>query len=344
MTASFVPRRINHGPFVTAYAHAELMERARAARMVLPLCSLGTPADQLAPLGPWVLPPLYHEAMTADLREELIRRIRHCFPFHADSRARGEWKGTVEIVELPRTAPPRRPKPQVFAFSVDTAVEEHGPHLPLATDTIQSYGVLERLATEVTGFVVGAPVDYGQLTWGLPFGFSVDITAPLVTRYVTGFVNAVVDWLSPGAVYVVDVHGSLVHRDAIQQGLQASRCRNHAFRWLYDSLVPFGSGRGDTHAGGIETAIVRAISPELVDSRWWPGRVEELAAAQMAVPIAAELSGDLRKFIDYVESRPLNGIIGNVHNFFDLDGPALIEQMLGIARRDVEQLVKRAAG
>lgn len=344
MTAapSLVPRRINHGTFLTAYSLAELMARARDARIVLPLCSLGTSAEQLAALGPWVLPPLYHEAMTAELRDALVRRIRQCFPFHEGSRARADWKGTLEVVELPRASVAAPPKPRVFAFSIDTAVEQHGPHLPLATDTIQSYGVLERLATEVEGFVVGAPVDYGQLTWGLPFGFSIDVTAPLLTRYVTGFVNAVVDWLSPHAVYVVDVHGSMIHRQAIQEGLRASRCRRHAFRWLYDSLAPFGSGRGDVHAGGIETAIVRAISSELVDPRWWPGWIDELAAGQLAPKTADELSSDIARFIAYVESRSLNGIIGDVHNFFQLDGGQLLGRMVSVAREDVAALL--AAG
>ncbi|GIT28137.1 MAG: hypothetical protein Ct9H300mP1_01830 [Planctomycetaceae bacterium] len=107
---------------------------------------------------------------------------------------------------------------------------KHGPHLPLATDTLQSYAVLERLAAERDGVVIAPPVDYGQLTWGLPFGMSIDITAALLTRYVPGvFANAIVDWLQPAAAYVVDVHGSIVHRTAIQDGLAASNIDHWSF-------------------------------------------------------------------------------------------------------------------
>lgn len=338
-TDALVPGRINSGPFITAYAHRELKERIRDVKVVLPVCSLATPGEELAELGPWVLPPLFHEAMTRELQAQLVARIQECFPYYMGSRARAEWNGRVEVVELPRVplaAPLARPR--VLAFSIDTAVEQHGPHLPLATDTIQSYAVLARLGRETDGLVVGRPLDYGQLTWGLPFGFSVDVTAPLLTRYVTGFVDAMTDWLAPEALYVVDVHGSLIHRQAIQDGLKASRCQKHAFRWLYDPLAAFSSERGDVHAGGVETAIVQTINPALVDARWFPGRIEELAAGQMGVQTANELSPDLQAFIRYVECHPLNGIVGRVENVRDLDGAALLERMLTVARADVQRL------
>ena len=341
MSATPIPSRINTGPFLTTYSHAELVERTRDVRLVLPICSVGTQPQQLAQLGPWVLPPLYHEAMTEDLKQQLVARIRQCFPYYKGSRARAEWQGRLDVVELPRTPPPGSTRPRVLAFSVDTAVEQHGPHLPLATDTIQSYAVLTKLAREVDGLVVGAPVDYGQLTWGLPFGFSIDVTAPLITRYVTGFVDAMIEWLAPDALYVVDVHGSLIHRDAVQAGLKASRCRHYAFRWLYDPLTSFSVERGDMHAGGVETAIVHTINPDLVDARWWPGRLEDLAKRQLPMQSAVELSSDLEKFVRYVESHGPNGIVGNVHNYFSLDGSALLERMLGVARTDVRQLLGR---
>ena len=105
-------------------------------------------------------------------------------------------------MELPRG--PLAPSHQggIACFSVDTAVEEHGPHLPLATDTIQSYGVLQELAERHEDLHLVAPVEYGQLTWGLPFGLSIDITAPLLTRYVEGFARAVNEWARPDALYV----------------------------------------------------------------------------------------------------------------------------------------------
>jgi creatinine amidohydrolase/Fe(II)-dependent formamide hydrolase-like protein len=336
----FLPTRINTGPWLAGYSLDALKARVATDRIVLPICSLGTPPEALANLAPLVLPPLYHEALDADLKLALLAQIRRCFPFYIGTRARENFRGTFDVCELPAQRPARGTKPpRILAFGVDTTIEQHGPHLPLGTDTIQSYAVLHRLASEIDGLVVGPPLDYGHLTWGLPFGLSIDLTPPLVSRYMTGFVNAVMDWLSPESLYVADVHGSLVHRNAIQDGLRHSRCRRWVFRWLHEPLVEFAGGRGDAHAGGVETVLVEHIRSELVDSGWWPHRIDDLAAAQMPTAEAIELSSDLPQFIERVESRQLNGIVGRVHNAINLDARELMNRMLNIARTDVASLI-----
>jgi creatinine amidohydrolase len=335
----FLPTRINTGPWLAGYSLDVLKERVGSERTVLPICSLGTPPEQLAALAPVVLPPLYHEALDGALKSALCDQIRRCFPYFEGTRNRANFRGTFDVVELPARRPaPIRHHPKILGFSVDTTVEQHGPHLPLGTDTIQSYAVLHRLASEFDELMVGPPLDYGHLTWGLPFGMSIDLTPPLVTRYMCGFVNALIDWLSPVALYVVDVHGSLAHRAAIQEGLRRSRCSRWAFRWLHEPLVEFAGDRGDPHAGGVETALVAKINPALVDSHWWPGRIEALAADQMTMAEAVELSGDLRRFIARVESGTLNGIVGKVRNAFDLEADELMNRMLVVARQDVRAL------
>ena len=232
---------------------------------------------------------------------------------------------------------------QIVAFSVDTAVEEHGPHLPLATDTIQSYGVLRQLAQQVPDLAMIRPVDYGHLTWGLPFGMSIDVTPSLLTRYVTGFTNAVCRWLKPRALYVVDVHGSIVHREAIQEGLRQSECQKYAFRWLHEPLVEFAGDRGDQHAGGVETVLVEQFDPALVDAQWWPGRLDDLMAGQMDLATALGLSEDVRDFIAHVQqvetSGPAcNGIVGVIENARQLDAAQLLARMLTVASDDLRLL------
>lgn len=339
--SDYLPRKVNEGPFLTAYTLDELRRRIPGERIVLPICSLGTPVEELGRLAPFVLPPLYHEALDRPLQDALIERIRHCFPYFTGTKAREKYAGQLEVVELPRKQfPGLTKKPRIMAFSVDTAVEEHGPHLPLMTDTIQSYAVLRKLARELPDVVVGPPVEYGQLTWGLPFGFSIDITAPLLTRYVTNFANALLNWCSPTALYVVDVHGSLIHRTAIQAGLAASRCSRWAFRWLHEPLTEFAGNRGDQHAGGVETALVHRTNPNLVDPRWWPTRIDDLVAGQMTLQTALELAPHLDQFIARVEATPFNGIVGDVRNFFAVDADLMFHHMLAIARQDVEALLK----
>lgn len=341
----FLPDRINTGPWLAGHSLTSLRERVERERVVLPVCSLGTPAEELATLAPLVLPPLYHEALDVDLKTALVEQIRRCFPFYEGTRARDGFRGRFEVVELPARRPARDVvAPRLLAFGVDTTVEQHGPHLPLATDTIQSYAVLQRLTAEIDGLVVGPALEYGHLTWGLPFGLSVDLTPALTAQYMSRFVNALLAWLSPAAVYVVDVHGSVGHRNAIQEGLQRSNCARWAFRWLHEPLAEFGSNRGDTHAGGVETALVHAINPALVDARWWPARTDDLAAGQMTTADAIELSRDLRRFIARVESQPLNGIVGEVRHAAHLDASELMNRMLAVAREDIARLLSSGTG
>jgi creatinine amidohydrolase len=275
-----------------------------------------------------------------DLKQAMLAQIHRCFPHYEETKRSKTGDTRLEIVELaPRALPPPW-TPRILAFSVDTAVEQHGPHLPLATDTIQSYAVLAQLAEEVDGFVVGPPAEYGHLTWGLPFGMSVDLTPPLVTRYVRGYANAMQEWLQPQYVYVVDVHGSIVHRNAIISGLETSSVQRWSFRWLYDPIVEFAGDRGDQHAGGVETALVERANPALVDHNWWPNRIDELVAGQMDLALAVELTPHLPRFIEHVETHSLNGIVGDLQNYYKVDAGLMFQRMLAITREDLAKLTE----
>lgn len=273
-----------------------------------------------------------------DLKQKLVEQILRCFPQYSPADATVNT-GRVQVVEIPGVPLPPRAAPKVLAFSVDTAVEEHGPHLPLGTDTLQSYSVLQHLQQEIDGFEVFRPIDYGQLTWGLPFGFSVDLTAPLLSAYVTHFANAVMNWMKPQALYVVDVHGSITHRQAIVDGLEASHAKRWAFRWLHEPLAEFASARGDQHAGGVETALVEHGNRELIDADWFPARIDEIAAGQMSFQQAVKLSSDLAAFTNRVREHNFNGVIGDIDNYNDLDASLMFHRMREIARRDVDQLL-----
>jgi creatinine amidohydrolase len=336
MLSNYLPQKINTGPWVTAYTLDALRRLPADIEFVLPICSLATPYHDLAQLGDLLLPPLFHEALDDNLRQRIVDRILQCFPAYDRMDANRQ---RVRIVDVPAALLPAVAPTKVLAFSVDTAVEEHGPHLPLATDTIQSYSVLNVLADRIDGLFVGRPLEYGQLSWGLPFGFSVDLTAELLTAYVTRFANAVEKWHHAEALYVVDVHGSFTHRQAIVEGLRCSNVERWSFRWLHEPLVEFASSRGDQHAGGVETALVEYTNPVLLDPDWWPDRLEELADHQMSFEKAVELTPDLPRFIDYAATHDSNGIIGNILNYRDLDPNELFRRMLQLAHDDVQQLI-----
>jgi len=334
----YFPERINDSRWLAAHTLEHLLQLPADQDLVLPICSLGTRFEELSELGSLVLPPLYHEALDDGLKQQILERIAVCFPFHTLCAARREPHPQLRIVELPQRPPPAVAAPRILAFSVDTAVEEHGPHLPLSTDTLQSYAVLQRLAQETDGLLVGPPLEYGQLTWGLPFGYSVDLTADVLREYVRNYANALLDWIHPESMFVVDVHGSLVHRTAIVSGLQDSAVATFQFRWLHDPLVRFAAERGDQHAGGVETALIELINPQLVDPAHWPQEIDGLAAGQMSFDTAVELTPDLAALTRYVEENSLNGIVGDICNYRRLDAAVLMSEMLDTARSDLQQL------
>lgn len=332
----YLPRKVNTGPWAAAYTLFQLREMAADTTFILPVCSIANDlSGVVAEPGTLLLPPLFREAMTVELRMQIIDRIVQCFPVYgapADNAQR------VQVVDL-KTYPGSPPEAgKLIAFSVDTAVEEHGPHLPLATDTVQSYGVLQALA-QSGGVEPVMPLEYGHLTWGLPFGFSIDLTAELVTPYVTGYVNCLVESRRPSGIYVVDVHGSIVHREAIVAGLERSTCENWAFRWLHEPLAEFASARGDQHAGGVETALVERVSSDLIDKSWFPVREDDIVQGQMSLGKAVELSADLEKFGDWVRQASANGIVGDVRNYATLDSDLMFDRMLTLAASDVSKLL-----
>ena len=340
MLDQYLPIQINSGPWITGWSLFELRKLPVDAEFVLPICSIGTPYEKLLELGPRLLPPLFHEAMTNDLQQRIITQIHKCFPKYGDEASNAS---RLRVVDVPAAGLSPVSAPRVLAFSVDTAVEEHGPHLPLATDTIQSYSVLRKLARTVDGFEVGRPLEYGQLTWALPFGFSIDLTTDLLTEYVAGYVNAVTAWQKPEAVYVVDVHGSITHRQAIVDGLTQSDFSNWAFRWLHEPLAEFASERGDQHAGGVETILVERVDQRLLDHNWWPGREQDIAAGCMTLEKAIELTPELVAFERYALDHGCNGIVGDIANYHTLDADLMFDRMLKVATTDVEALLNGKA-
>lgn len=338
MFFEYLPTRINSGRWISAWSLFQLRRMQDSIRFVLPVCSIRNGFDDVnGDEDTLLLPPLFREALSPDAQNAVVNRILECFPVYGDAAGNRRRVDVVEVEPVPAAAASSRPA--VIAFSVDTAVEEHGPHLPLGTDTIQSYSVLRELAASIEGFQLAKPLEYGQLTWGLPFGYSVDLTAELLTEYVAGYVNALLESERPQAVYVVDVHGSITHRQAIVDGLRKSRCDRWAFRWLHEPLAEFASARGDQHAGGVETALVERVSTELIDRDWFPARESEIVDGQMTLDKAVELTPDLAEFSEWVHEHAANGIVGDVRNYHSLDADLMFDRMLNIANADVADLL-----
>jgi creatinine amidohydrolase len=156
------------------------------------------------------------------------------------------------------------------------ATEPHGPHAPLATDTVISVGVCRRAAERLRGeldVLVLPPVPYGVTRYGADFPGAVSISEEtlraLVTEIAANFERVVLvnSHLEPEQVWTL--------RDLGLPLFDVTR-RERAER-LTDE---FRAGAG--HAGRYETSLVLADRPELVNR----GRMATLDAKMIDMPAA----------------------------------------------------------
>ena len=151
------------------------------------------------------------------------------------------------------------------------AVEPHGPHAPLRTNSIISMAVCERAATELTG-------DGGIRALVLPeiaFG---------VTRYGAAFTGAVTISESTLRSVVVEICAALQGQGFLHEVIVNSHFEPAHVAALRDAAAAAGAGfldltrrgmaaqltdefrSGAAHAGRYETSMVLATHPELVDA------------------------------------------------------------------------------
>jgi creatinine amidohydrolase len=156
------------------------------------------------------------------------------------------------------------------------ATEPHGPHAPLATDTIISVGICRRAAERLRGEVdvlVLPAVPYGVTRYGADFPGAVSIgeetLRSLVTEIAANFERIVVvnSHLEPEHVWTL--------RATALPLLDITR-RANAERLTEE----FQAGAG--HAGRYETSLVLAERPDLVDQE----RMRTLEANMVDMPTA----------------------------------------------------------
>ena len=168
--------------------------------------------------------------------------------------------------------------------------EQHGPHLPLGTDTLVADGLAAALAASRPRVIVAPAI--GVSASGEHAGFpgtlsiGTEVTAAVVVELVRS-----ADWA--GGVVLVNGHGG--NRDAIDRAVATLLTEGRrVLAWW-----PHHPG-GDAHAGHTETSLLLYLRPELVR--------REAAVAGATEPIA-ELIPHLRA--EGVRAVSRNGVLGD---------------------------------
>src|SRR4051794_17779076 len=141
------------------------------------------------------------------------------------------------------------------------ATEQHGPHLPLGTDT----AIAVALAASLDA-VVAPALPYGSSGEHAGFPGTLSIGRDALEHVLVELVRS----SSFARVVFVSAHGG--NAEPLAAAVRRLRDEGHdAWAWSPD----WG---GDAHAGRIETSLMLALAPGLVGETREPGNVEPLRA------------------------------------------------------------------
>jgi creatinine amidohydrolase len=212
------------------------------------------------------------------------------------------------------------------------SVEQHGPHLPLDTDTRIAVAVAERVAARAAGstggrrptdasaeVLVAPAVAYGASGEHEGFAGTLSIGQQALELVVVELVRSAGPEVA--ATILVNGHGGNV--EAVRRAVALLHAEGRSVALWSPSR------RGaDAHAGRVETSVLLALSPELVRTdRAEPGNTEPLDAL-----LPRLRAGGLAAVT-------ANGVLGDPAGASGAEGEALLDAMVD----DLEHLVVSVA-
>jgi creatinine amidohydrolase len=184
------------------------------------------------------------------------------------------------------------------------ATEQHGPHLPLTTDSDIAVALAQRLLATMPDRVAVAPVvAFGSSGEHQSFAGTLSVGAPALEAFLVELGrSATCTWLR---ILLVSTHGG----NAAPVRAAARRLRDEG----RDVRVWMPGWRGDAHAGRTETSLMLAIDPDRV-------RLDAAEPGETA-PIGALMPALVRGGVAAVSG---NGILGDPAGSSAVEGERLL--------------------
>jgi mycofactocin precursor peptide peptidase len=184
------------------------------------------------------------------------------------------------------------------------STEQHGPHLPIGTDTAVALAIAERLADARPDVIIAPPLPYGSAGEHAAFPGTLSIGAAALELVIVELIRSADAF---AGVVLVSGHGG----NAEPLAAAATTLRTEGRRVLaWAPLIP----DGDAHAGRTETSLMLALAPESVRvGAAEPGDVRPLAAVM----------SDLRR--GGVASVSPNGVLGDPTDATEEEGLRLLD-------------------
>lgn len=154
----------------------------------------------------------------------------------------------------PRTWTELRDPPPTTLLVPLGSTEQHGPHLPLDTDTRVAVAWAEALAAERPGAVVAPAVPVGSSGEHEGFPGTLSIGQEALELLVVELVRSATRWVPE----VVLVCGHAGNAEPVGRAVALLRSEGRSVRALFPRLP------GDAHAGRTETSLLLHLAPELV--------------------------------------------------------------------------------
>jgi creatinine amidohydrolase len=191
------------------------------------------------------------------------------------------------------------------------STEQHGPHLPLETDTLIATAVAHELA-ECHGGYVAPALSIGASGEHQGFPGVLSIGTNTLRLVLVELARSLSLWA--GRIVLVNGHGGNV--EAVTAAVRQLLEEGHQVSWVPCAV------RGDAHAGRAETSLLLHLAP-------WHVRLHRVEPGN-ATPIA-KLLPELRAH--GVRQFSPNGILGDPTGATAAEGAQLFAEMLETAHR-----------
>jgi len=227
------------------------------------------------------------------------------------------------------------------------STEQHGPHLPLATDHL----IAEALATaaaEETGAVRTPTVTVGVSPHHRQFPGTMWVDPPEFRDYVESFTRNLAYHGIDRVVFVNAHGGNVQHLREVGRRLHEDETA-YAIEWMWDESIPELVDdlfeHNGPHAGPKETAMITHIAPELVDT-------DRLADARDDGLVHLDESDAVvhgaRTFYDSIDNSA-NGAFGDptdvtpekAERLFDAASDQLVQLVEWLAARESAELLPK---